>query len=191
MILDIVPSDVAAVDQTNSIHIGLGILDGFQDLAQSGGIQGAHQLLDVHVAHQGLGIQRIYDFLYVENADQRFAGNDLKQLCGGENLFQGVQVNRNAVFQIRQKSLGNPVFLQEIGQSPCVDLYGDGGGAAGSLGIHDKPVIRDNRHRQCRDQGEHGEDDCKNLVEHLHNKTSFLCSDSASCGSGNRVGLLL
>ena len=129
----------------------------------------------IHVATQRVYADRLHDLIHVENLKPRSARDDLKQLGDGKRFLERVHVHRYACHQILEQCGRDPVLLQDVGNRACIQGELHLGGGAVGRGIHIKPCIRKNTHGQCRHQSENGEDNGKNFVEHLHNKTSLLC----------------
>ena len=172
--------NVALVNQLLDLQILLQILNGRKKSRKTCRIGGCHHGVDVHVGLQRVKADGVDDVVNLgfDQVDPSVVRDQLKDLLGGDQLLERIQIDRLLIPKVADQIDGDPVLLQDVGKRTAVHRDRHGGGGTVRFGIHLKPCIRDRAERQSRYQQQYGEDDGKNFVKHLHNKTS-LCSDSA------------
>ena len=132
------------------------------------------QSLGVHVAHQGFQTELIQDLLDIKHLEPFVARDDVEQILHRERLAQCCRVDRRTVLQTPQQVGGDPFALQKLRECFCVQGNGNLGGVTRGLGVYVYPGIGKHAHRQYREHREQCQNQSKNFVENLHNKTSLL-----------------
>ena len=176
VLYDQIGGDVAVLQEILCVNIGLQSGDSLDQIGKLCGIHVCKQRRNIHVLRQRIKTDRLNDLVQLEHLQPLVARNDVEQILHGESLAQCCHINRDARLQALKQIGRNTVALQDRRQRSRVQSERHFRAVvAVDLGVHICPFVSgEHTHRQYRHEREQRQDQGKNLVENLHNKTSLL-----------------